>query len=81
LARLLTLLLLCSALTGCELIADFDRSKIPDDSPGLDGGDDAGDDAAADRDASTVPEDGGPDAAPPDEDAGDDDAGSDDDAG
>jgi hypothetical protein len=71
-------MLLCSALTGCELIADFDRSKIPDDSRGRDAGEDA---AAPGRDASTV-DDGGTDAAPPDdEDAGDDDAGRDDDAG
>ena len=72
-ARLLMLTLLCSTLMGCELIADFDRSKIPDDHPGRDGGglqDAAVFDAV---DASAV-DDAGPD---PEEDAG----GGDDDAG
>jgi hypothetical protein len=63
LRSLLALSLLCSALVGCELIADFDRSKIPDVAPGAD----AGMDAARPQ----------PDAGPePDEDAGaEDDAG------
>jgi hypothetical protein len=42
---------LCFALTGCELIADFDRSKIPDERPGADGGDE---DAAVDDDAAVM---------------------------
>ena len=66
------LMLLCSALIGCELVADFDRSKIPDDRPGRDAG--------GERDGSTPPVDAGRDAAS--DDAGpDEDAGSDDDAG
>jgi hypothetical protein len=28
-ARILALISICSVLAGCELIADFDRSKIP----------------------------------------------------
>jgi hypothetical protein len=28
-ARTLTLMLLCFALAGCELVANFDRAKIP----------------------------------------------------
>jgi hypothetical protein len=72
LARLVTLTLLCFALMGCELIADFDRSKIPDERPGSDGG---GDEDAAAPDGA-VDEDAAIDAGE------DDDAGaSDDDAG
>jgi hypothetical protein len=71
LARLLTLTLLCFALSGCELIADFDRSKIPDERPDSDASmdeDAAAPDSAVDGDAS-IDEDAGPD------DEGDEDAG------
>jgi len=72
LARLLMLMLLCVAVTGCELIADFDRSKIPDDRPRMDAStdedaavsdsavdDDAAVDAGEDEDAGTTDEDAG----------------------
>lgn len=77
-ARLVTLTLLCFALVGCELIADFDRSKIPDERPRNDGG--------ADEDASVtdsaVGEDATIDAGEGDADAGEGDAGEgDEDAG
>jgi hypothetical protein len=84
LARLFTLTLLCFVLAGCELIADFDRSKIPDEPPAGDSGigedEDAaepdsavGGDASSEEDASPGDEDAGPgdeDAGPGDEDAG-----------
>lgn len=70
-SRLLALILLCAAACGCELIADFDRSKIPDE---------PGPDAGAMGDAAAQPDAGGDSG--PDEDAGmDEDAGADEDAG
>ncbi len=71
-ARLLMLMLLCIAVTGCELIADFDRSKIPDDRPRMDASsneDAAVSDSAVDEDAAV---DAGEDedAGATDEDAG-----------
>jgi hypothetical protein len=64
--RLLAFVLLCSALTGCELIADFDRSKIPEEeSPAPDAGfelEDAAVPPPEDEDAGQAPvdeEDGG----------------------
>ena len=62
-SRLLALVLLCSALTGCELIADFDRDKIPqEEGRGPDGGsveipEDAG--SMPPEDAGMSDEDGG----------------------
>lgn len=73
--RLLALLLLSSApgLSGCELIADFDRSKIPDDGQpdggsaqedaGNGGSSDNGMDGSMDEPDAMLPEDGGVDAA------------------
>ncbi|MDH5676162.1 MAG: hypothetical protein OEZ06_28845 [Myxococcales bacterium] len=51
--------LLCALLAGCELVADFDRDKIPVDLPdanipGFDGG-------ASDPDAATPDDDAGAD--------------------
>jgi hypothetical protein len=62
---------LCFALMGCELIADFDRSKIPDERPGADGGDEdaAAVDGAVDEDA-TVDAGEDDDAGASDEDGG-----------
>jgi hypothetical protein len=61
------LIALCVLVSGCELIADFDRGKIPlegvDAGPDGGGGDGDGD---GDDDAGAEPTDGG---------AGDDDAG------
>ena len=75
-------LVLSVLLGGCELVADFDRDKIPSERP------DAGPDAGTVPDEPTDPPDaampGGPvDAStdepdPDDVDAGDDDAGDDD---
>jgi hypothetical protein len=68
----LALIATCALLSGCELVADFDRSKI-------DAGNRPGDD-----DASTMEEDATV-VDPPDEDGGeepaDEDAGGEDDAG
>jgi hypothetical protein len=64
-------LAMCALLSGCELVADFDRSKIEQDAgagPRADGAVDA----ATTDDAATADED----ATAPDEDSGrDDDAG------
>lgn len=70
----LVLVASCALLSGCELVADFDRSKIPRADAGSGPGD------------GSVPDDGSIiDPPPPDEDSGsdelDDDAGSDEDAG
>ena len=75
-ARLLALMLSCSLLAGCELIADFDRSKIPDEGEGRDSG--FIDAAPPPGDAAT--DSGAPDAIAPDAAPGED-AGSEDDAG
>jgi hypothetical protein len=74
--RTFACLLLCSSLIGCELIADFDRSKIPsNDVPTIDAGDlDASTDAALDAE---VADDGGSDIDDSGQ-AGGDDAGDDD---
>jgi hypothetical protein len=72
LARLLMIMLLCIAATGCELIADFDRSKIPDERPGMDAGGDedaAVPDSSVDEDA-TIDAGADEDAGSSDEDAG-----------
>lgn len=71
--RWIVLLAVLSSLAGCELVVDFDRSRIVDggdageDAMLDDGGDDAGDEDAGDEDAGDM------DAG--DEDAGDTDAG------
>lgn len=70
-SRLLALILLCLAVSGCELIADFDRSKIPE-RPAGDAGT-MGDAAARPPDAGRA--DAGTQDASTDEDAGEDDAG------
>ena len=41
----------CALLSGCELVADFDRSKIVQDAGGDGDGDGAVPDAAVDEDA------------------------------
>lgn len=65
---LLSCSLLCStALFGCELVADFDRSKLVQPQP------DAGNSGGVG--GSIVIDGGSPDAVIPDDDAGDDDAG------
>jgi len=69
-ARLLALMLSCSVLAGCELIADFDRSKIPE----------APDRDAGFLDAAPPPGDAASDTGAPDA-TETEDAGSDDDAG
>ena len=70
--RTLTFTLLCFALLGCELVADFDRSRIP-----------AADAGKVEPPSKNEPEDGGPsslpDSAVPNE--GDSDGGSDADGG
>lgn len=78
--RALWSLALIVSLAGCELVVDFDRSRIMDagdagvDAMLADGGDDAGDEDAGDEDAGD--EDAG-DMDAGDEDAGDMDAGED----
>ncbi len=73
-------LLLVAGLSGCELVADFDRDKIPVDRP--DGGapmDASMEDAAAPAEDAAAPEDAGNGSDEPmDSDAGDDDAGNED---
>ena len=55
-SRRLLLVLLCSSLAACELVADFDRGKltpvaIDSGVPAPDLGDDAGADAGSDKGA------------------------------
>ena len=60
LVALLGLLALLSATNGCELVADFDRDKIPGDRPASGGDRDAGPgDPADDDDAGTSGDDAG----------------------
>ena len=70
--RVLALIAACALLSGCELVADFDRSKIARDAA-----------TEPDDDASTMEEDAM--VEPPDEDGGEDpideDSGADEDAG
>jgi hypothetical protein len=65
----LTPLLICFALAGCELVADFDRSKIPQTRMDAGHRSDAGrgpdsqvSDAASMLDAAATDDDGGQDA-------------------
>ena len=46
--RLFTLLALLFTLQGCELLVDFDRSKLEAQDGGADGGSDASTDAGTD---------------------------------
>ena len=60
LVALLGLLALLSSAGGCELVADFDRDKIPGDRPAGGGDPDAGSgDPAADDDAGGSGDDAG----------------------
>ena len=62
-AAWLSALVLCALLSGCELVADFDRSKIVTDAgpePGTDGATPM-EDAATTDDASMMDEDAGSD--------------------
>ncbi|MDD9933594.1 MAG: hypothetical protein OXT09_08325 [Myxococcales bacterium] len=74
-------LLLVAGLSGCELVADFDRDKIPVDRPDGGGAMDASmeDAAAPPEEDAAAPEDAGNGSDDPiDSDAGDDDAGNED---